>query len=306
MSNCELVVVARFPDGSLYNQPGYIQTLDEFIHNPSPQLVRIHKGSLLCDLLANDLGVVNFSDRNLEVNYVKAPERKKVRAESMQLLGRLAEALIVRECRESPEKNREWASLARRGNNVASLENYIAVGTGLQSTKRQVSKIRMQYSPNDTQRDIIWVSKKDELSELMTSESSGVVYRAGFQVKVSRNKDNVLRNLRNKEYSCPVVYFDLNGGFSYVARKLQEDAEILGTAHWQVGVDLIQGREVSEKLHLTLLQFLPLLDQLFEGSLQLSDLLHEIPEIRTAITNRLIQTTKLPTQQPVQIWTVPT
>lgn len=305
MENCRLVVAVELPDGSLYHLPKFIQPVDEFIKSPTPELVRIHRGSLLCDLLTNELGVVSFTNSNLEISYVKAFERRDVRAESMRLLGKLAEALIVRQCRESPEKNREWASLARRGKNVASLDNYIAIGTGLQSTKNHASKLRMQYSPNDTQRDIIWIKKEDELSELMTSASSGVIYRAGLQIKVSRNKDNVLRNLRNKDYSCPVVYFDLNGGFSYVARKLQEDAETFGASHWQVGVDLIQGREVSEDLHFTLLQFLPLLDQLFEGTIELADLLQEIPEIRTAITNRLIQTTRISAQQPVQVWTLP-
>ncbi|WP_190429135.1 hypothetical protein [Coleofasciculus sp. FACHB-712] len=297
----------QLPDGSLFHQPKFIQPVGEFLTKPAPELIRLHKGSLLCDLLTNDLGIVNFSNNKLELDYIKPFGRRDVRQESMRLLGKLAEALIVRECREDPDKNRFWASLARRGNQVKILDEYVAIGTGFQNIKNHPnSKLRGKYNPNDTQRDIIWVKRDDEASELMTSSSSGVRYSAGLQIKVSRNKDNVLKSIRNKDYFVPVVYFDLNGGFSYVARKLQEDAERIGANHWQVGVDLIQGRDVSEELHYNLLQFLPVLDQLFNGDIELSNLLTEIPEIRTAITNRLIQSTRLPTQQPVKVWTLPT
>lgn len=155
MFDCEIVVAVKYADGTLDSR--YIQPLNDFLYQrPSTDIVKRLRGEELFDLLANELGIVRVENEQLKLKYIKPGERKNVRQESMILLGRLAEALIVRQCNQDFEKNRLWASYARRGNKVASLDNYIAMGTGLATTK---NKHITKYSPNDTQRDIIWVKK---------------------------------------------------------------------------------------------------------------------------------------------------
>lgn len=203
-------------------------------------------------------------------------------------------------------KNRLWASYARRGNKVASLDNYIAIGTGLATTK---NKHITKYSPNDTQRDIIWVKKDEPMKELPMGAKHKGGYPVGLQIKVSRNKDHIVNSLKHSKYGVPVVYFDLKRDFNQAAKKLHEEALYFGERNWELGVDLICGRDVSPELHDNLLQFLPLLDRLLEGKMELSDLLEEIPEIDTAIKSRFIETTEINSnlyaQERLEILTLP-
>jgi hypothetical protein len=305
MEESRLVVAVQLPDGTLLKDPKYIQPLKEYLQQPKREIVQVGQGQLLHDLLNFDLEIIQPSEEELESNYIKAGERADVRQESMKLLGRLAEPLIVRQCREDAEMNRKWASLARRGRQVEHLDNYIAVGTSLKTVKNH-PKLKEQYNPHDTQRDIIWVQKEDLKTELRTTKSSDAIYRAGLQIKVSRQPKSVLNQLRKHSYAVPVVYFDLDmkDGFSWVLRQLENDASD-GEQHWEVGVDLICGREISESLHRDLLEFLPLLDALLLGEMCVEDLVRQVPEIRTALISRYFATTQLSTSQPVRVFTLP-
>lgn len=134
-------------------------------------------------------------------------------------------------------------------------------------------------------------------------------YPVGLQIKVSRNKDHIVNSLKHSQYGVPVVYFDLKRDFNQAAQKLHEEALYFGERNWELGVDLICGRDVSPELHDNLLQFLPLLDRLLEGKMELGDLLEEIPEIDTAVKSRFIETTgigvKSYTQERLEIITLP-
>jgi hypothetical protein len=213
----------------------------------------------------------------------------------MSLLGHLAEALLVSRCNQYQDKNRLWGRYARQtkhstGASVEILDQYVAIGTGLYLT--QVN-YRTKYNPNDTQRDIIWVSKDDPNTELAKTGSHSSGHRpAGLQLKVSLDGNYVLNQLkRKKEYEVPVVYFDLNRDFEWVAEKLGRETEAFDATRWTIGVNLICGRLVDQELHDTLLHFLPLLEQLLDGRLKLSDL-SETPEVSTAITRQLLKIKK--------------
>ena len=72
---------------------------------------------------------------------------------TMSLLGKIAEAVIVRRCREDDASNKKWLSIARRKKAKSkTAERFQAVGTGLMRTKTDYPSI---YNPADTQRDIV-------------------------------------------------------------------------------------------------------------------------------------------------------
>ncbi|MDZ7965440.1 MAG: hypothetical protein RM368_10745 [Nostoc sp. DedSLP03] len=309
MHDCDIIVAVRNLDGTIDSR--YIQPLNDFLYkHPSPEIVKRLRGEELFDLLANDLGIVRVECEKLKLNYIKPGQRKDVRPEVMILLGRLAEALIVRRCNQDAKKNRVWASYARRGNQVSSLDNYIAIGTGFASTKNNIL-YKTKYSPNDTQRDIIWVKKDEPMKELSMGTKRNGGYPVGLQIKVSRNKDSVFNNLSNKTYAVPVVYFDLNRDFTKVAEKLRQETLLFAENNWKIGEDLICGRDVDPELHDNLLQFLPLIELLLKGKIELADLLEEIPEFDTAIKSRFIETTGIGLQlhqqkkQQIEILTLP-
>lgn len=301
----ELVVAVRRVDGSIDSR--YIQPLNEFLyHKPCTDIVLSTRGEELVDLLTNDLGVVRLEDRELRL-YLKAiqnsarlqfdrfDQHNDVLPIVISLVGYLAEALIVKQCNKYPEKNRLWGRYARRskhktGSAVETLDGYIAIATGLHSTKIH-PLYRTKYNPNDTQRDIIWL-KKDELKKELarTGSSSSGYHPAGLQIKVSTKGYNVFKQLKNKkEYEVPVVYFDLKRDFEWVAEQLRQNTERFGETRWDIGVDLICGRSVDPEIYDTLLQFLPILEKLVSGRLEVSDLLNELPEFGTAITRGFIE-----------------
>jgi len=312
----EIVVAMRLSDGTFDSR--YVQPLKNFLYeDPSIDIIRPLVGSELLDLLQYDLGIVTVDNEKLKLQYVKPGQRKdvNVNTESMKLLGRLAEALIVRRCNKDIKKNRVWASYARRGIEVASLDKYIAIGTGLDSTKNN-KLYHTKYSPSDTQRDIIWVKKDDPMKELQMGTIRNQGYRVGLQVKVSQNGANVVRSLLNPElndvkYEVPIVYFDLKRDFFKVVEKLRQETILFGNKNWEIGVDIIAGRDIDPELHDTLLHFYPLVKKLLEGKLELSDLTQELPELKTAITSRFIETTgiklnlDLEYQQEMEILTLP-
>ncbi|MTJ54917.1 hypothetical protein FJR38_20745 [Anabaena sp. UHCC 0253] len=303
MNDYDIVVAIRRSDGTLDSR--YIQPLKQFLYEvQSIDIVKRLVGEELLDLLANDLGIVKVDHEKLKLQYVKPGQRGdgNVHQEVMNLLGRLAEALIVRRCNKDIKRNRLWASYARRGRQVESLDEYIAVGTGLVSTKHN-SIYNTKYNPSDTQRDIIWVKKDDPMKELQMGKKHKGGYPVGLQIKVSRNKNTVFNSLVKRTYGVPVIYFDLNRDFPQVADKLlQENLRWDEEMKWRTGVDFIRGRDIDPELHDTLLHFYPLIELLFRGKLDLGDLLQEIPEVETALTSRFIETTET---KEVEILTLP-
>ncbi|MFM6137741.1 MAG: hypothetical protein ACKPCP_26975, partial [Sphaerospermopsis kisseleviana] len=269
MNNFDIVVAIRHSNGTIDSR--YVQPLKQFWYeDPSIDIIRTLEGEKLLDLLTNDLGIVTVDNEKLKLQYLKPGERKEVNVntESMKLLGRLAEALIVRQCNKDIRKNRVWASYARRGKEVASLDNYIAIGTGLNSTKNN-KFYHTKYSPSDTQRDIIWVKKDDPMKELQMGTIRNQGYKVGLQVKVSKDGANVVKSLVNRElndmkYEVPIVYFDLKGDFSKVAKKLSEETILFAKKNWVIGSDIIAGRDIDLELHDMLDHFYPLVKQLLE------------------------------------------
>ncbi len=201
----------------------------------------------------------------------------------------------------------QWAKIARRGKKlIQSLDEYVAWGTGLTSTKRKFPKL---FSPNDPQRDIVWVHKDDPSSELLMLKglSKRQVKRggnvAGLQIKVSKDANYVLDCIKKKnDYKVPVVYFDLANDFEKVRypllkRKLRQKGlnderyllENVENDLDNVQLNLIRGKDVDPDLHEELKEYSIILKEVLSGNMRVDEL-GKIRELSTALTINYEQT----------------
>lgn len=129
-----------------------------------------------------------------------------------QLLGQIAEAVVVKACNKNREINRHFAFEARMAKsknelNLKYLDQYVAIGTGLKATNDH-PKYWIHYQYSEMQRDVVWVHSNElKYKSLLTiPNQNGAV--AGLQIKVSHNYSNVASTLKN--YIYPILYFDMN------------------------------------------------------------------------------------------------
>lgn len=260
----QLVVAVR-QNGSLHQ----IATLQEWRRRevPVPLLQRVYSVELLI-LLKKDLGIVEMDDNgHLSLRFVLLPDSSKDSGtNTTRLLGRIAEALIVSQCRQDRDSNRLWAKFARQGQRIVSTpDKFMAVGTGLGST-RDDPALFPKYFLNDPQRDIVWVRKDNFEQTLLSAGTNRTGGRAaGLQVKVSRNGHSyVLPDLLRKRYEVPVVYFDLNKDFDRIVER-----------------DFVHGKAVDVDIHEKLLDFAPIVAALLDGRITADRLIDA--EVGTAL-----------------------
>ena len=179
-----------------------------------------------------------------------------------------AEALIVRNCHTDIYANRRWGQIARRGTVPHhTLDQYLAVGTGLETTRLNHYQ---KYRPNDPQRDVIWIhgrTMRRELQTLVGGRPAG--YSAGLQMKVSMNGFQYIyrTDIRRAKYEVPLVYFDLCNDYYQLANAIyREDRELL------VGVDLVRGKDVDPALHDRLCSYWWLVERLVRGQMTIDQL----------------------------------
>lgn len=188
------------------------QYYDEFMNNPSINFRIFMHGDTLLDILTQE----SLISPTMTLNRVLTANPH---ADASRMMGSIAEALVVKLCHESTEANRELGKWARGGNKAtATLDSFIAVSTGSQNTKANYPQ---WYHPNDTQRDIIWVSKKDFSHQLLCVKKRGSYNSgkpAGLQVKASHDYKYVLSSIENYHY--PVLYFDLNDDWRDLSRAM--------------------------------------------------------------------------------------
>ncbi len=265
-----LVVAALDMHGNV--DPSTVQFKSEWDNGSRNQdLVVATSGADLLELLTFELGLVNVDEQGLlRHSIVLTPD---IHVTVMRVLGRIAEALIVRECNQDTAANRLWAMYARRGKRPhRGLDSYKAVGTGLHSTERQYPT---KYRPSDTQRDIIWVHIDDLVSELIEKRqvggSSGVP--AGLQVKVSQDGLNYIyrSDVRRGRYEIPLVYFDLSNDYYKLTNAIyREERDSV-----RIGVDILRGRDISPEIHDCLQSYYHLVYELVSGRLTLARLLRD-------------------------------
>ncbi|MEY0729193.1 hypothetical protein AB7254_18405 [Providencia rettgeri] len=197
-----LKVVALDPEENIIHK----QNLSDYLIKPSIELAMNSHGACLLDVLTNEEYLALNSNGQICLKFVTSGN---AHADATKLMGSIAEALIVQECNNSQEYNRELAKHARGGSRLSNFpDGFIAICTGSKLTKRHHLQ---HYSPNDTQRDIIWVDKQDnalQLNSIIPGSTNASSKPAGLQVKTSHDFRYVLNSI--EQYSYPIIYFDLN------------------------------------------------------------------------------------------------
>ena len=149
MYESELIIAVRNGNGKIIAS----QTFEEFMNGrKNIEILNYYTGQKLFDILFDDLGIIRYEDNVFALKTIFQLNPEKT---TMSLLGKIAEAVIVRRCREDEEINKKWLSIARRKKAKSkTAERFQAVGTGLMRTKIDYPSI---YNPADTKRDIVWV-----------------------------------------------------------------------------------------------------------------------------------------------------
>lgn len=183
----------------------------------SRNILLYQRGNELIEILVNELGKISYEDNKWILKQVLSEDLWET---ASRLLGNIAEAVLVRRCKENPELNWKLFMLARRKKAwMSTAQGFTAIGTGLESTRKQY---RERYSHGDMQRDIIWIDANGQPA-LMNGSSYMSGIPAGIQVKVSKNGEQyVVPDIINNRYEVPVVYFPLNNDYERVVNSIMK------------------------------------------------------------------------------------
>lgn len=142
----------------------------------------------------------------------------------MQLVGQLAECVVVEHCSNDSDTNKICINIARFVRNIyeKSLEidynQYIAFSTSFKYViyKDETLGIYRQinvpdYNPNHTSKDIAWCKKENILSQLKVNlDKLEYLDNAKIQIKTTLNCDSLELD---KYFLTPVLCFDFNNDF---------------------------------------------------------------------------------------------
>ena len=276
-----LIVAVEDGDGKiLFKQP-----YSEYVQgNRDIEITSYTSGRKLFDILVDELGYIRYEENRFAFKYVI---ERNINRSVMRLLGKIAEAIIVRDCREFEEVNIKWFSIARRKRAKRSTASrYIALGTGLLYTKNNYATF---YNPSDPQRDIIWVNPETKMTSIMPQDRITEATVAGLQIKVStKGISYVYPEVINKRYEVPLVYFDLNRDFDEIAQRLYEERRDV-----IIGEDFISARAVDFEEYEELVDYIELVRGLITGRIS-SDYLINVQGqndeiLRTAILSSTLE-----------------
>jgi len=221
----------------------------------------IHKTDLLLNLMQDyeDITIDQATTDPILNSLLFRSDIQTTKSKVAILLGKYAEALMVMNCNGNDSFNRHFARKARFGRKSPNdfLDNFTAISTGSPKTKENY---RMHYQYSESQRDIVWVDKRDVIQLLTIPKKRGAT--AGLQIKVSYD----WRNIKNKitQYYYPIIYFSMSNDWhllnDYInSKKKEQDPNydkvtllemdnysyyLLDTLHYfkKQLVDLIEGR----------------------------------------------------------------
>lgn len=264
-SGVQLVIAAQDANGNI--DQSSVQLLSDWNTGPRhSNLVAHAHGYELLEILTNELGLVDVDEEGLlKLGVVVTPDPHVA---VMRVLGKIAEAVIVQECNKDIFANRRWGMIARKGSRpYRSLDDFKAIGTGLNSTQRSYPS---KFNPTNPQRDVIWIHKDcatHELLQIVRGSNSGV--SAGLQVKVSNDGFRYLykSDVATRRYEVPLVYFDLGNDFQKLANQIY--AERLDVV---IGTDFVRGHSISPECHDLLMSYYWLVLDLVTGKMLLDDL----------------------------------
>lgn len=233
------------------------------------------RGGRLIQILQDDIGNISYEDNRFVLKQIFV---SNVNVTAMTLLGKIAEAVLVRRCQEDEQLNRQLFQLSRRKNAWGTTaRRFKAIGTGLKSTHRDFPK---RYNPSDTQRDIIWVDDEG-IPALMAGSSVMAGIEAGIQVKVSLyGIGYMVKDLTSNRYEVPMVYFPINNDFERVINQLvkEQRAYVLDTETGdyrgiRVGEDLVDIRAYDYDAFEEVKDYYPIVYDMINGDINLVDLI---------------------------------
>ena len=258
----ELIIGIKDSNGQLISS----QPFNEFMYGEKDlNILKLFKGKNLFNILFDDLGVIQYEDNKLTLKYIL---ETNLYASSMKLLGKVAEAVIVRRCNENIEINKKWLSCARKKKaNKTTAEKFKAYGTGLLSTKKDYPQ---KYNISEQHRDIIWINKENGKTALMNGSNSSSGTIAGLQVKVSGDGYNYfVKDLINKKYEVPLVYFDINNDYDSIFYYLMKEGSSLSYE------DFIKASSIDSEAYQEVLFYKDLVQALINGSLSPDELINK-------------------------------
>lgn len=262
MENNKLIIGIENSKGKIVKK----QDFHDFLQGKQNiEIINLYTGQKLFDILLDELGFIKWEENKYIFRYILNQDPL---ISVIQILGKIAEAIVVRNCNNNENLNHIWFSKARlKSTNKKTSENFKAIGTGLLSTKKNFFQ---KYNPNDTQRDIVWIDKNNRYALIpnKSSQISGLV--AGLQLKVSSNYHNyILDDILKSKYENPIVYFDLNNDFYNLIEDLISNEFITLN---DVGRNIIQGRSLDSEAHYELLYYYELVNAIINNKLTINDL----------------------------------
>ena len=252
------------------------QPLTDFLRgNRDLTILQGYYGPELFRILVEDTGFVRYEDNKFALKTILEIDTMRT---VMRMMGKIAEAVIVRRCKDNEEVNLKWLRIAS-GKQVRmdTAKQFEALGTGLESTKRAYSR---HYNPSDPQRDIIWVMGGMRAQMKGSTGTSGM--DAGLQVKVSTDGMSYIYNdLLTSRYEVPLVYFDISGDFYKVADRLFRDRQMQGLSQIFVETDLVHARTIDPEGYDEVYSYVDLVSALVNGKMSPDDLINEAGKYHT-------------------------
>lgn len=180
----------------------------------------------------------------------------------MQLLGKVAECLIIDRCMSSKYINMICMNIGLlhkdiyKEYNGIDYESYVPISPSfkfilLKKNGIYIKQPITQYNPQDTSVDISWAKSDNILSQLKV-DLPHIQYleNAKLQIKVSSNFKNI--DLDYKYYLTPIIYFDLCNDSCNLCEKYP--------SHY-----IISAKDISNSLQTEIIQYFKILTAYITG-----------------------------------------
>ena len=242
------------------------QPYDEFTYGTKDiEIQKIMYGRQLYDLLVDELNVIRYSENGTLILGVIL--QSDINRTAMQLLGRIAEAIIVRNCHNNIIINQEYFSIVRQKRaKEKTARKFYALGTGLNYTKINYPK---HYNPSDTQRDIVWTNDVGELTIMKNQDRYSTISAkiAGLQIKATKNGIKyVLPDIIQGRYDVPIIYFDIENDYHKILAKVYKDTNV------DIEYDIIHPNAIDPRGYEEFLHYVDLVYAMVDGKLHPADL----------------------------------
>lgn len=289
----DLVVGLVDGNGNLLSSQPY----DEYQYGMrSTDIVIPLRGGRLLSILQDEIGNIYYEDNRLVLKHILSLDPN---VSTMRLLGKIAEAVLVRRCAENETVNKNLFQIARRKTAWTNTANrFKAIGTGLKTTQQYYPK---RYSPSDTQRDIIWVDENGQPA-LMAGSTTMSGIDAGLQVKVSLDGMNyIFRDLVNCRYEVPLIYFPINNDYERILTRLEKEARTAMLdpdtgeyRRFRPEEDFIDVRAYDIDAYEEVKDYYPLIYALIDGDIEPADLVdiaiqHNDPVLKNTVMLTALQ-----------------